>query len=991
MALAAGLVSFGAWAQTPDTGVFQGALIDDDVHVTRVFPIEDEDEGGPGRPLQTPYPAAMTAEFSNFSVSHATGLIGGDVMEFDVTITNTSPPGSGVVLAAFAFQSKFSESPALASRVGDKLFSAIRVAEEGTPGPMTSVKKNGTSNGLFSGKWKGICINSSDDFLSQFNAGLDNESLECAGTRTDTNGDGEPELAIPLLGLRPGESQVVRLRLDSGTTDGAVHRVPPGTLTGTVAPTTPTGLDAFPSLGLPGSVVALVDFTDNKVFSNADGTFNPSFAPAASGFSFAGQQYLTFPRRNFAFTDILGRNHTCATYGLSLGACTGGGSPQIGFLNVGDLVAGVDNFAAILQGFGEYVEVAPGIYQQPNVPYGSCENCGARPYVPIAEFYVDNGDGTVTRQITAGSYGALGSSTQYVATIDSSIAAEFKQEELEGIDEEIEPIEEDDDPSRIPVPERFGASATGQFANFHMIPGGGLNGGDAIAFDITIRNTSPTESGIHLTAFNYQSKERGLADISRLDGTSQTRRDLRLDSTNASGLVPACTAANIAAGACWDEQLGVAHFPNVLGNGLLFAQMVWTDADVGRELAPVDSDQVYVDPINGRDPIPFWHESVKKNGPFTPILKGNRNFICVKSGLFDLDPDADAACAGQPAILVDPDGPVALPNVTQRLGLPPGQQQTVRIRMDFGDFRGALLRIAPGMLTALGGEYGLRRNFDCSDQRELEYCHPDLVGQNIGYLAGTTASWLTPQTLAEVEYVITNQPGDAPTVMNFAENFGEILAMAGFRPSAQFYKPDANGNLISEQVLGTYSMLAGPLDTFDGARARLGSDWMGNTAVFNYRIEQDTLRVRAGGPILWKEKLGVSQEAGFRLVESRRSDRMHALILKADSTVGSKAKGSAILVKYEPRLQRIVVEVVTGWNGLTGKIKRLGTRKAKLREGQELRARALSNGSVRVFVDGLSLGDAFQAGPAFVDRGGRVGLLSFAPGSRLDPFSGGNR
>jgi len=970
-----------SWAQT----VFQGALIDDAVHVTKVFPFESETGGGP--PPRTPFAASMTATFANFTVSRGTGIIGGDVLEFDVTIRNTSPTSSNAVLSAFAFQSKYSESPALASRIGDKLFSAVRVG--GTAGPMNSIKKNGTSNGLYSGKWKGICINSSNDFLSQFNAGLDNESLECAGSRTDANADGEPELARPLLGLRPGQQQTVRLRLDSGTTDGALHRVMPGTLTGIVGSTRP--IDGFPTLATPGSVTAIVDFTDNKVFSNANGTFNPSFAPSSAGFSLAPQQYLTLPRRNFAFTDLLGRNHTCATYGLTIGSCAGGGSPEFGFLGVGDLVPGVQNFAALLQGFGEYVGTA-GSYARPNQPYNVlCENCGGEPFVPIAEFYVDNGNGTVTRQIRAGSYGALGTAAQYTATISSAVASKFKQEELSGIDEEVEAIPEDDDPSRRPIPERFGAKASAQFSNFEMITGGGLNGGDAIAFDITIRNDSPLGSGIHLTSFNYQTKERGLADISRLDGVSQTRRDLLLDSTNASGQVPACTAANIALGSCWDAANGVAHFPNAIGNGLLFGQMVWTNADAGREPTPVDSDQVFVDPIRGRNPVPFWLESVKKNGPFTPILKGNRNFICIKSGLFDLDPDADAACAGQPAILSNPNGPVNIANTAQRLGLPPQQTQTVRMRMDFGDFRGTLMRIAPGTLTPQAAPYGLRRFFDCSDQRELEFCHPDLVGTNIGYLPGTTATWQAPASLSQVEYVITNQPGDAPTKMNFPQNFGLVMAMAGFRPSAEFYKPDAAGNLIREQVLGTYTAVAGLLDTFNTTATTLNTaNWSGLTGTLNYRIVDNTLRALAGGPIGWrKQAFGPSQEASVRVVETRATDLAYTLWLKGE-TVNGKTNG--IRVSYEVPLRRVVVDVVVGWDGNTAtSARRLGVRPVHLRAGQELRARALSNGSVRVFVNGLALGDAFQAGAAFVNRGGHVGMSAIAPGARFDNFGGGNR
>lgn len=53
--------------------------------------------------------------------------------------------------------------------------------------------------------------------------------------------------------------------------------------------------------------------------------------------------------------------------------------------------------------------------------------------------------------------------------------------------------------------------------------------------------------------------------------------------------------------------------------------------------------------------------------------------------------------------------------------------------------------------------------------------------------------------------------------MNFTENFGQILAMAGFVPSAEFYKPDDAGNLLRELIIGNYSVstLPGDLTSFD--------------------------------------------------------------------------------------------------------------------------------------------------------------------------------
>ena len=545
-----------------------------------------------------------------------------------------------------------------------------------------------------------------------------------------------------------------------------------------------------------------------------------------------------FPRPHLAFTDILGRNHTCGTYGLddipgSI-SCEGmpAAAPEFGFLDIGDLVPGVQNFAAILHGFGEYVaDPATGApldvpETRPNQPYDVlCENCAGAPYVPIAEFYVANSDGqTVTREITAGRYGTLTGPDAYVATIDPVANPDdpLKQEVIcIATNEEFELPDSpgagfncaDGAPPGGPPPgDPFGATAFATFEDLVVLPGAGTNGGDVIEFNIAITNTSP-DPEIYLTAFNYQTKRRGLADITILDGTTQLRRDVRTDAT-----LPLCTSLDDEA--CFNTLLGIGHFPNVIGNGLLFGQMVWPSADAGRTGQVVDGEQVFVDPVNGIAPTDFWLESVKKNGPFTPLLRGNSNFICVKSGLFSIDPDADAGCAGQPAdgdpVGFDADGEPVWTTASnpQRLGLPPGATQVVRIRMEFGDFRGTVLRIAPGTLTDPSGpDLGLQRIFDCSDQRELEYCHPDLIGQNIGYLPNTTATWLTPPTFEEIEYVILNQQGDAPTVMNFADNFGFILAMAGFRPSAEFYRPDPNpaligtpfeGALMREQVLGAY-------------------------------------------------------------------------------------------------------------------------------------------------------------------------------------------
>ncbi|MBK8988312.1 MAG: PKD domain-containing protein [Chloroflexi bacterium] len=714
-------------------GTFQTGRTNDTTGQFITYPFELEGEGGGGPPggRIPSFASSMTAEISNIVVLPGDGVIGGDAIEFDVTLTNTSTD-PGAVMTAFAFQSKFSESPALASRIGDKAFYG-QLVSGGAEGMMASVKKNGTSNGLFGGRWKGICINSSTDYIPEFNAGLEEESLECGGNRADTDFDGLPELQVPIMGIYPGQSQTVRIRIESGTTDGALHVVEPGTLRGLVQGVEQIGpngityytpvinndgytdsqsLISYPAVIDP-NVVSIPDFADNKVFRDADGAFNPTFAPLADGLTFDNQIYLTLPRRGLSFSDILGRNHTCETYGLDHiqgTSCYGNptASPVFGFLSSGDLLPGIQNFAAILHGFGEYaidefgnpILDGDGNYTAPMFPYDTlCANpavpdglrCGAKPFTPVAEFYKVNSDGTLTQQMVGGSYGALGSATQYTAFFNVTEAEAWKEETIPEEDPggPCDPIADPD--SRKPQCAQLRTSATAHFYDLDVSIGAGINGGDVIEFTMLIANTSANPNA-YLTAFNYQTKQRSLADIGTLDGYTQDRRDVRVDPT-----LPLCTSLTDD-GACYNAALDIGQFPNVIGNGLLFGQMVWTN-NIDREGKEIIFDFVHVDPVNGIDPAPYQLESVKKNGPFTPILKGNVNFICVKSGLFAADQDSDAACAGEPAILIDENGEPIPGNISQLLGLAPGETQTVRIRQEFGDFRGAMLEILPGTLN----------------------------------------------------------------------------------------------------------------------------------------------------------------------------------------------------------------------------------------------------------------------------------------------------
>jgi PKD repeat protein len=386
---------------------------------------------------------------------------------------------------------------------------------------------------------------------------------------------------------------------------------------------------------------------------------------------------------------------------------------------------------------------------------------GGAPYVPIAEFYAIS-DGKLVRQEVAGTYSGNGIGTPLTANVDQATATSVKA---------TDPFEQT---GTLNPPPPIGGRALVTFSNFEVIedlPGtvaneGGQAGGNRARVSMTVTNDSAPGSGILLTSVNFQTKERALTDINdRLDGSSiEDRRDLRLDQT----LEP-CTSPEQTR--CFDTDLGIGRFPNVIGNSLLSVKFI---DDAGNPLTPSQVD----------GPLRF----IKKNGPFTPVASGFQNFICVKSGAQDddVEPDQDVieTCAGDP---------------TQ--GLAPGQSQTVRLELDYGDFRGLILRVEPGTLEPQAAPFGLAQqggDFDCRDQRRLPFCHPDLVGQD----------WFTdPVDLFDVIYVTVHQEGDAPTVMNYEANFGHILAMGGFVPSAEF-----SDGTSREQVVGEYCSLPGGVE-----------------------------------------------------------------------------------------------------------------------------------------------------------------------------------
>jgi hypothetical protein len=101
---------------------------------------------------------------------------------------------------------------------------------------------------------------------------------------------------------------------------------------------------------------------------------------------------------------------------------------------------------------------------------------------------------------------------------------------------------------------------------------------------------------------------------------------------------------------------------------------------------------------------------------------------------------------------------------------------------------------------------------------------------------------------------------------------------------------------------------------------------------------------------------------------------------------GSYLKGS-ILVFYDAASRRSGIKTFVpgqGWRFLA-------YFNTSFADGDQLGARALADGNVQMFKNGVLIGQA-NAGSFFAGKGGRIGLFFFlAPHAKFDDFGGGTR
>jgi len=177
------------------------------------------------------------------------------------------------------------------------------------------------------------------------------------------------------------------------------------------------------------------------------------------------------------------------------------------------------------------------------------------------------------------------------------------------------------------------------------------------------------------------------------------------------------------------------------------------------------------------------------------------------------------------------------------------------------------------------------------------------------------------------------------------------------------------------------------LDNFNRANTTkgLGKNWTGATST--YRILSNQVQpFTTAGTIFWNQAprtFGADQAACVQLATIDPQGKHHTLILKAQST-SNYAKGM-ILVSYDAVNQQVVVESIQPGQSWTTRV----TIPVAFANGDTLGARALADGSVRVYKNGVLVG-ATSTSSFFVNRGGRIGVWYLqTANARFDDFGGG--
>ncbi len=192
------------------------------------------------------------------------------------------------------------------------------------------------------------------------------------------------------------------------------------------------------------------------------------------------------------------------------------------------------------------------------------------------------------------------------------------------------------------------------------------------------------------------------------------------------------------------------------------------------------------------------------------------------------------------------------------------------------------------------------------------------------------------------------------------------------------------------------------LDNFDRTGPYVGIKWAGSTnpTTGAFRIDNNAVQVFNSGAMWWDEKkFKADQEAWFTFTQVSPDALSQGLVLKLNGGSVTSNKATFILVTYNVSAGTVSVMTRTARQSLVTQ----ATFPATFVNGDQLGARALSDGTVAVFKNGVVIGtvnvtSGVNPWPASLAAGGgKIGVIfgwSAAPASaswaRFDNFGGGN-
>ncbi|GAB4454291.1 MAG: hypothetical protein OHK0041_18560 [Anaerolineales bacterium] len=228
---------------------------------------------------------------------------------------------------------------------------------------------------------------------------------------------------------------------------------------------------------------------------------------------------------------------------------------------------------------------------------------------------------------------------------------------------------------------------------------------------------------------------------------------------------------------------------------------------------------------------------------------------------------------------------------------------------------------------------------------------------------------------------------DEPDVLDYDTSFKPPSQDALYEPNAS-RSSDHDPIIIGLELDPPFPATA-VLDNFNRPNGSLGSNWKG--AAGAYRIIGSQVDVRRDGAIYWKNPFGVNQEAFVTLTNVDAAGFEQDLLLKVQGQYGPNWGEGVIELQYHAASNTVTVWTfrpdTLAWQSY-------GSIPVTFANGDQFGARALSNGEIVLYKNGIEVGyitlDA--ADQAFFNtKGGYIGLWFInASNAFFDDFGGGN-